>query len=219
MHARRNLSLGLFAVLFGVGCGSTSGSTKAPSTGADVTNTTFVSSWKSPTAQPLMVKGARVAAVVIMSDVASRRAAEDELAKEITARGGVGVPMYSLVEHSNVEGEPIARDALEKANVKGVVVLHPGPTETETAPQNYNTAPYSSYWDGYYSYGYGSPWDPTPAHQSFVSVETLIYSLAQNQLVWAGRSKTTNPSTLNELIMEVASATATELSQSALLPR
>jgi hypothetical protein len=153
-----------------------------------------------------------------MTDVAARRAGEDKLASEITARGGVGVPMYSLVEPLSVGDEPIAREALAKADVKGVVVLHPSPTETEVTPQDYNKAPYNVYWDGYYSYGFGSPWETKPTYQTFVSVETLVYSLAQNQLVWAGRSKTTNPATLNALITEVASATATELTHSALLP-
>jgi hypothetical protein len=181
-----------------------------------------VSSWKSPTARPLQTQGAKVAAVVIMSDLASRRSAEDKLASEISARGAVGVPMYSLVDQANVEGEPIVRDALEKADVKGVIVLHPSPVEKEAKAQaDYSSAPYSSYWSGYYSYGWASPWQDTttstPAYESVVSVETLIYSLAQNQLVWAGRSKTTNPSTLNDLISEVAAATATELGHSALI--
>jgi hypothetical protein len=219
MHARTLFSFASAALLLAVGCSSTSGSTKTPATTpAPGSMTTFTSSWKSPTARPLQVQGAKVAAVVIMSDVASRHAAEDKLASEISARGGVGVPMYTLVEPLDVAGEPIARDALEKADVKGVVVLHPSPAETEPAPQDYTKAPYNVYWDGYYSYGFGSPWDTQATTQSFVSVETLVYSLAQNQLVWAGKSKTTNPATLNELITEVASATATELSHSALLP-
>lgn len=220
MDTCRKFGLTSAALLLAVGCSSTSGSAKAPSTTpAEASTTTFITSWKSPTARPLNVQGAKVAAVVILSDVASRRAAEDKLASEISARGGVGVPMYSLVEPSNVAAEPIARDALEKAEVKGVVVLHPSPTETEPAPQDYTGAPYNSYWDGYYSYGFGSLWDNKPAYRTFVSVETLVYSLAQNQLVWAGRSKTTNPATLNELITEVAAATATELTRSALLPK
>jgi hypothetical protein len=220
MHVRHQVGFTSAAILLTVACGSASGSTKTSSTtGVDASKTTFISSWKSPTARPLSVKGAKVAAVVILSDVASRRVADDKLASEISARGGIGVPMYTLVEPSDVGAEPIARDALEKAGVRGVVVLHPSPTETEPAPKDYTHAPYNAYWDGYYSYGFGSPWDTTPTVQSFVSVETLVYSLAQNQLVWAGRSKTTNPATLNNLIAEVASATATELTQSALLPR
>lgn len=219
MHSYRRIAFTSVALFIAAACSSTSGSAKTDSTTpVAASKTTFVSSWKSPTAKPLNLPGAKVAAVVIMTDVASRRAAEDKLAGEITARGGVGVPMYKLVEPLN-EGEPVARDALQQADVKGVVILHPSPVETEPAPQDYTAAPYNTYWDGYYSYGIGSPWDSKPAYQNFVSVETLVYSLVQNQLVWAGKSKTTNPATLNDLIGEVATATATQLSDAALLPR
>lgn len=225
MHAlkQKPLKLAVLSVLCtAAACGSASGGTKTPSTTSAeaATTTTFVSSWKSPTARPLQTQGAKVAAVVIMSDVASRRSAEDKLASEITARGAVGVPMYSLVDQANVDGEPIVREALEKEDVKGVIVLHPSAVEKEAKPQaDYGSAPYNSYWAGYYAYGWASPWEDTttPTYQSVVSVETLIYSLSQNQLVWAGRSKTTNPSTLNDLISEVAAATATELGHSALI--
>lgn len=218
MHMRSETAVMLGLGLLWVGCSSSSGSTRSPSTSSvNASATTFVSSWTSPTAKPLRVQGAKVAAVVILSDLPSRRTAEDRLAAAISESGGVGLPMYRLVEQTNVESEPIARDALQRADVQGVVVLHPGPEETEAAPQDYTKAPYSSYWDGYYIYGYGTAWDAQPAYQSFVSVETLIYSLVQNQLVWAGRSKTTNPASLGDLINEVATATATELGRASLL--
>lgn len=219
MYACKSIVLATPLLLL-VACSSTSGSAKSVSTTpVGASSTTFISSWKSPTAQPLKVQGYKIAAVVIMSDTASRRAAEDQLAKDISSRGGVGIPMYKIAETSAVGEEPIARDALTKAEVRGVVVIHPGATETEAAPTDYTRTPYNSYWDGYYSYGFGSPWDNAPRTQTFVSVETLIYSLAQNQLVWAGRSKTVNPATLNDLITEVSKATATELTNEMLLPK
>lgn len=219
MFARRPFAVISTALLIVAGCSSASGSTKSDSTTSIEPKTTFISSWRSPTAQPLKVKGAKIAAIVIMNDTASRRAAEDQLASDISSRGGVGVPMYKLTETTTVGEEPIARDALAKADVRGVVVIHPGNTETEPAPVDYNKAPYNTYWDGYYSYGFGSPWENRPTTQSFVSVETLVYSLAQNQLVWAGRSKTVNPATLNALISDVSKATATELANAMLLPK
>jgi hypothetical protein len=168
------------------------------------------------------VRGSKVAAVVIMNDLAARRSAEDKLASELNARGAIGVPMYSIIDQANLEGEPVARDALEKADIKGVIVLHPGKVEREAKPQDYTQAPYNTYWSGYYTYGWASPWSaadtiPAAEYENVVSVETLIYSLTQNQLVWAGRSKTTNPSTLQDLIAEIATATATELNQMALI--
>jgi hypothetical protein len=46
----------------------------------------FVSSWKAPDATPLEMQGAKVAAIVMMNNDASRRVAEDTLAREISAR-------------------------------------------------------------------------------------------------------------------------------------
>lgn len=203
-----------------VGCSSTQSAASAGTTpAAPDSQTTFVSSWKSPTAQPLHVKGARVAAVVLMSDLAARRTAEDKLASELTARGATGVPMYSLVDQSSVEGEPLAREALAHGDVQGVVVMHPEAAQQEPKAVDYTQAPYNSYWSGYYTYGWASPWqvDTEPQYETVVSVETLIYSLKQNQLVWAGRSKTTNPGSLTDLISELAGATANELSHLALV--
>ena len=51
----------------------------------------LVSSWQAPDATPLHVDGSRVAAVVMMREEGSRRAAEDALARELSARGAIGV--------------------------------------------------------------------------------------------------------------------------------
>ena len=57
----------------------------------------FVSSWKAPDATPLQVSGAKVAAIVMMNDSSSRRAAEDALVRELNLRGAMGVPLYQII--------------------------------------------------------------------------------------------------------------------------
>ena len=49
------------------------------------------------------------------------------------------------------------------------------------------------------------------------SVETRVYSLEQNKLVWAGQSKSTDPETLTTLIEQISAATATELQKAGLV--
>jgi hypothetical protein len=180
--------------------------------------TTFVSSWKSPTAQPLQPTGARVAAVVMMQDEPSRRSAEDTLAREISAHGARGIPMYKILPNAQPGNEEQAKAALEGAQIQGVVVMRPlGVSKDVTVSPAYGGPYYSGYWGGYYGYGWGSPWGPSVYTDTTVSVETLVYSLKQNQLVWGGRSKTTNPENVNELVSEVASAAADELSKQGLI--
>src|SRR3954453_19337978 len=114
-------------------------------------STEFVSSWKSPTAHPLELKGKKVAAVAMMADGGSQKAAEDKLAKEISARGADGVALYRVTPGTNPTDEAQVRTALEQQNFKGAVVMHPIGKQTET---HITANPdYDPFWGGYYGYG------------------------------------------------------------------
>jgi hypothetical protein len=186
----------------------------------------FVSSWRAPDAQPLEIKGAKVAAVVMVSSEASRRVAEDKLAQEITARGGVGIPMYSIYPDAAPANESQARAALEKAGVLGVVVIRPVSSDQEivATPATYAQPIYRGYWDGYYGAGWGTPWGSAVSASeirttTIVRVETLVYSLKQNKLVWGGQSRLTNPSSIDQTIERLSAAAALELQKQGLLPK
>jgi hypothetical protein len=44
-------------------------------------------------------------------------------------------------------------------------------------------------------------------------VETLVYSLEQNKLIWSGRSKTTNPDDVGKFVRELAESAAWEINK------
>src|SRR6187402_1757101 len=116
-------------------------------------STVFVSSWRSPQAEPLNMKGEPMAAVVMMKDDIMRRNAEDVLAREITHYGAKGIPMYRLMPGSALDNEAAAKKAIEQAGVKGVVVMRPMGTKTKTeTQQTYSDPYYNGYWGGYYPY-------------------------------------------------------------------
>jgi len=184
----------------------------------------FVSTWRAPDAQPLEVRGSKVAAVVMVNNEASRRVAEDKLAQEITARGAIGVPMYVLYSDAKPSNEPEARAALEKAGVLGVVVMRPVNVDKEvvSTPVTYSEPIYRGYWGGYYGAGWGTPWGATwsggEIHtNTVVRVETLVYSLKQNKLVWGGESRLVNPSSIDKTIDRLATAAAMELHKQGLI--
>lgn len=219
---------------------------------------TFVSSVRQPTAEPLALKGDKVAAVVMVYDPDRRKAAEDALAREITRRGAQGVPMYAIWPSIDPDDEAAARAALEQAEVKGVVVMRPKRVKKRVViPARTYLAPiYFGYWGGYYPYGWSTAWGapvgpyrsgygPQPVYpypypypdahpyaypyadtvrvpghtetHEVVRVEILIYSLEQNQLVWAGESETTAPSEVDSFMHELVEATAEELARLGLL--
>ncbi len=203
--------------------------------------TTFASSWRAPTAEPFNMKGQKVAAVIMMQNEATRRNAEDVLAREITHYGAKGIPMYSLVPGGKLTDEATARAAIERNQVQGVVVMRPKGTRKKTETHTYSDPMYGGYWGGYYPYGWGAAWYPpntprgndaaTPqpyfggpsASQTVttttevVVVEILVYSLKQNILVWAGESETTDVSNVDDFVTQLAGATARELADVGLL--
>ena len=192
-------------------------------------STGFVSTWKAPDAAPMQLRGAKVAAVVMTEDPAIRRPAEDALAREITARGAVGVPMYTLLPNESGATEEAARATSEKAGLLAVVAMRPTSVEKKVTEEPvtsmqpaYSDPAYGTYWSGYYRSGWGTPYVPVAEGTEIklkmtVSIETTVYSLQQNKLVWAGHSRTTDPKDLEELIGKLAAATAKELADQGLL--
>ena len=156
----------------------------------------------------------------MIDQVASRRAAEDAIARELTARGAVGIPMYTVYPNANPSDEPAARAALEAQGFTGLVVFRPVSQEREiVSTPMYRGPGYSMYWGGYYGYGWGMPWyGGVQIHtNTIVSVETLVYSLRQNMLVWGGQSTATNPSSVDRLVHETAQNVTKELERQGLL--
>jgi hypothetical protein len=182
-------------------------------------STPFTSSWRAPNAEPLQIVGAKVAVVAMIDQISSRRAAEDAIARELTARGAVGIPMYTVYPNANPSDEPSARAALEGQGFTGLVVFRPVSSEQEiVSTPTYSGPGYSMYWGGYYAYGWGMPWYGVQIQtNTVVSVETLVYSLRQNMLVWGGQSTAMNPPSVDRLVHETAQAVTKELQRQGLL--
>ena len=174
----------------------------------------LVSSWKAPDAQPFQLTGEKVAGVVMATEETTRRAGEDALARELSLRGAQGVPMYSLLPDADHD-EAKARAAAERAGVVGVVVMRPVRVDKEisSTPATYS----GGFWGGYYGVGWGAPWGPGVVSggeirtDTIVIVETRVYDLRQNKLLWGGQSKTTNPANLNRLIDDTAKQVTKDL--------
>jgi len=182
-------------------------------------STGLVSSWKAPDAQPLKGEGSKVAVLVMSKNESTRRAGEDALARQITARGGQGVPMYSIMNTAEPD-EAAAKAALTKAGVNAVVVLRPIGKDKEvvSTASMYAGPMYGPYWGGYYGYGWGGAWGGTDIRtNTIVSVETLVYSMKQNKLVWGGQTKTTNPSNVDAFVKEIADTVAKEMKKQGLI--
>jgi hypothetical protein len=183
--------------------------------------TGLVSSWKAPDAEPFQLRGEKVAAVVMASDQTTRRAGEHALARELSARGAQGIPMYTLLG-DGVPDEAKARAAAEQAGIVGVVVLRPVRIDKElsSTPGTYSGPMHGGFWGGYYGLGWGGSWRGGEIRtDTIIMIETLVYSLPQNKLVWGGQSKTRNPANLDRLIEDTAEQVADELVRQGLIAK
>jgi hypothetical protein len=185
--------------------------------------TSFNSVWKAPDAGPLNFKGKKVAALIVSKEEGVRYGAEDALAREITARGAVGIAAYSLIPKELTQDKEKAKEFLAKAGVAGVVAMRAVGKEQEisSSPGGYywGGPAYATFWGGgYYGYGWGGVYSPGYVRTDMIMhVEILVYSLDQDKLVWAARSETTNPEKVGPFIKELTAKAAAEMKKQGLI--
>ncbi len=185
-------------------------------------STTFISTWKAPDAQGVDPAGKKVAAVYMTTNESSRRAAEDVLARKLTEHGAQGVPSYTLVDTSVVSDVERTKKQLSEAGVDGVVTMRVLGEKERTrvtytgAPWGY--APYYRHFSSYWGFGWGAPYSPSEVTTTTeLSIETLVYSLTRDELLWAGTSRTTDPGKIARLVDEIADSAAKEMTRQGVL--
>lgn len=178
--------------------------------------TEFKSTWRDPTARPVTLHGQRVAAFVVAPNESMRRSGEDILARELSSRGVQGVPGYQLTGGEPVRDSEVLRRKLEEAKVEGTVIMR-----VVDRRQEVNYVPGGPYYGsvyGYWDYGWGTMASPGYLQtDTIVSVETLVYSVPQDKLLWGGVSETVDPSKLDSFIKEIVKEAGKEMRKAGLV--
>jgi hypothetical protein len=182
----------------------------------------FKSTWKAPGVGMLNLGGKKIAALVITSDVNLQMSAEEALKREITARGPIGVAAYTLVPREELRDKDKARPWFEKAGVDGVVAMRVVNVDKEKV---YNAVVWSSsYYGNFWDY-YGSSWNSvymigTPIGngrtQTTVAVETLLFNVRENKLIWASVTETTDPESVGSYMKGLVNAVVKQLQKEGL---
>lgn len=174
---------------------------------------TFLDVWKSPEVSRLNFKGQTVAALVITDNQSLQMSGEEALARELTARGGTGLATYRFVPAPELKSAETAKAWFERRGVKGVVALRPVSRDVEkSAKVAFASGYYQSFW-GYYGYG----WSQTTIvpigtrTTTTIGVETLVYDMTSDRLVWAAVSETRNPDSLQAFVKDLVDAVAREM--------
>ena len=133
--------------------------------------------------------------------------------RELNARGMQGVASYRMVPKEELQSADKARVWFEKAGVQGVVAFRVVNDQRRKTyvPSTWTSTYYTSLW-GYYGYGWGAVYDPGYTRdERIISLETLIFSVPKNALVWAGLSETENPKDGQKVVTEVVKEAVNEM--------
>jgi hypothetical protein len=180
--------------------------------------TKYKTTWRASEVGPQSFAGKKVAAVVISNDESLRMSSEEALVRELAARGVEGVPAYRIVPKEALRKVDTARPFFERAGLEGVIVLRPVSLDREQTytPDTWAMPYYGSLW-GYYGYGWGSvTTGGYISNTTVLTVETLIFSLPKDRLIWAGVSETEDPKNAQRVVADLVKSAAKELKKQGL---
>ncbi len=178
----------------------------------------FASTFKSLDAGAANFVGKNVAALVMSNDMGVRVPAEEAMVRELNARGMQGIATYKIVPREEMARAESAKPWFDKYAVEGIVVIRPVSAETRTAYTSgiWMGPNYGTFWS-YYGYGWGSVYIPGSARrETFVVLETTIYSVPRNQLLWAAVTESTTSRNLQTFIEELSKETVKEMQKQGL---
>lgn len=183
-------------------------------------STRFVSTWKDPQAVFGALDGQKIAAFLISDNESTRRATEDALAGELTARGARGFAGHSLMSTAEAKDHKTAERKLKEAGIEAVItmrVISEDEQITQT-PGTWHQIPVYRQWGGYWHVGWRSVYEPGYVrYDKIVRVEFLIYEMASKELIWASLSDTTNPGDIDTFVHELATAVDDVMKKSKML--
>ncbi len=176
--------------------------------------TTITKSWRDPAVTIQPDSYTRVLVVALLNDESGRRIAEDALVKRL---GPKGVASYTQNFSGKKSDEVEAQ--LKSEGYDGAIVLRLVDVEKETSYVPGTTYPgYYGRFGGYYGYAYGMYGSPGYYTEDKVyTIETNVYSLKADKLIWSGTTATTNPGKMAKTINEIADAVANQMKKDGLM--
>ena len=186
---------------------------------APATGTKLVDSWKSPDVERFRFK--KILVVAIAKDPSMRHDAEERL-REIIGKDRT-VPsseMFPVVDPPPDREQ--AKAKIAEAGCDGVVIMRAvsSTAKTSVIPGSieYDQI-YDDFW-GYWGQVYTTRWaEGYEERDTAVKVETLVYDLAKDKLVWSGVSNTKNPGSVRNLVLGVADAVGKQMKKEKLIAK
>lgn len=173
---------------------------------ASCNSTKITSSWREPDKQVAVDKLNKVLVLALFKDETSSRKAEDQMAGYLN---GKGVVAYNYLDHNfDTKNEDDLREKIKLDGFDGAVTMRLVDVDKEKIYTPGNASLYPSYYRNFSGYYYRSgSYYSNPGYYSTTktyTVETNVYSLKEDKIIWTGLTETTNPDGVKKLTEEVA---------------
>ena len=173
-------------------------------------STHVVTRWQDPATPHIVFT--KVLALVIGGDQSLVRAGEEDLCHQVAKVPCK--PAYLAMPDSMRSDIPAAKALVRKEGFDGALVFR---VVSEREKVTYRPPSYGPTFWGYY--GYTRTYDPGYYRtDQLVRVETSIYSITQDKLLWVATTETVNPKSLGTLVEEVSKAVRQELVREGAIP-
>ena len=176
------------------------------------TSTKIVNSWKDPGTTISANQIDKILFIALVKDESFRRVVEDRL---VALSNGKGLASYNIITGNNLPktdktaiSQRLKADGVDLIVMMGLVDVR---EETRYVPGSFESGyggmrRYGGYWGGY---GYAAPvyYDPGyyTTDKKFL-VETNVYSVEQDKLLWSGTTSSMNPSNIEKTTTEIVDA-------------
>lgn len=160
-------------------------------------------SWRDPEVKVDVSGLNKVLVVALLNSEANRRSTEDKLSELLN---GKGVQSYNyLTKDITKERQESIKEKLKEEGFDGVVIMRLADVDKDVqyVPGQYPIY-YGRFW-GYYWNAWNAYYDPGYFKTTKTyTVETNVYSLRRDKLIWSGITSSVDPSNLNKLMDAVA---------------
>jgi hypothetical protein len=152
----------------------------------------------------------KVAAFVMAEDPSVRQTAEDEIVRRI---GPKAVASYTLFSKADEQSADTVRAKLQSLGIDGAVtmsLLSMGEEPIDPRGEMGDSGKSFSGYYGHHSRGSEAGWE------NVARIQTQIFSVPDNKLLWSAATKTFNPKDAKELVAKTADQVEQELRKSGL---
>ncbi len=182
-------------------------------------STEIVKTWKEPGASITAAPENKALVIALVKDETSRRVIEDELVKRIKAKA---VPSYTVLTSDLVKDASEAKldSILKEGQYTHVLLMRLADIEKETSYVPGTTA---GYYGGYgMYYGYSAGFYSTPGYYTTDKnyfIETTVYDVRTDKLLWTGTTKTVNPSNIHKTVNIIADVVSEQMMKEGFLKK